>query len=145
MTSAFILSPRYRLDDDSVWLQGIDPSRRYWLWVNGDPATSVIVPGLCVVSVSEFREIMLRFRGLQPQQMLKIERIIGICTIHCLSANCYAIEGRTNGALTWHLFDKETLEGLLMTSHPDWVPSYQDLELGRKALQLAFEQPAYAV
>ncbi len=144
MTQPFILSPRYRLDDQLPWLEGVDPSRRYWIAVNGNQELQVVIPGLCVSSIEELKEVILQFRSLQPQEKMTIERVVGGCSIQCISENCYAIQGRVNGALTWHLFDKETIENLLMTSHPDWIPSPKDLELGRKALEIAFEQPAYA-
>ncbi|MDJ0731725.1 MAG: hypothetical protein QNJ33_17215 [Crocosphaera sp.] len=145
MTQPLILSPRYRLDDEITWLEGIDPSRRYWLAVNGDRRAKVIIPGLYVSSSQELKDAILRFRALQPQETMVIKRPFGRLIIRCVSINCYAIEGRVEGALTWHLFDKETLESLLLTSHPDWVPSQRDIELGRQLLQLSFEQPAYAV
>lgn len=140
-----ILSPRYRLDDDINWLEGIDPSRRYWLAVNGDHQSVVVIPGLCVSCSEELKSAILKFRALQTQDKMVIKRPFGQLIIHCVSVNCYAIEGRVEGALTWHLFDKETLESLLLTSHPDWVPSQRDIELGRKLLEMAFEHPAYAI
>jgi hypothetical protein len=145
MTQPFILSPRYRLDDQIIWLEGIDPSRRYWLAVNGNKQLQVALPGLCVASIQELKDVILHFRALQPQEKMVIQRTVGRLAIQCISANCYAIQGRVKGALTWHLFDKETLESLLLTSHPDWIPSQRDVELGRKLLEISFEQPAYAV
>ncbi len=145
MTHPLILSPRYRLDDEITWLEGIDPSRRYWLAVNGDRQSKVVIPGLCVSSSQELKDTILGFRALQPQETMVIKRPFGKLVIHCISVNCYAIEGRVKSALTWHLFDKEAIESLLLTSHPDWIPSQRDIELGRRLLELAFEQPAYAV
>lgn len=145
MTQAFILSPRYRLDDELPWLEGVDPSRRYWIAVNGNKNLQVVIPGLCVSSVQELKQVIKKFRALKPQETLKIKRIVGDSMIYCVSPNCYAVQGRVQGALTWHLFDKETVESLLMTGHPDWIPSPKDLELGRKVLEMAFQQPAYAV
>ncbi|ACB50092.1 conserved hypothetical protein [Crocosphaera subtropica ATCC 51142] len=146
MTQPLILSPRYRLDDEITWLEGIDPSRRYWLAVNGDRQLRVVIPGLCVASSQELKDAILGFRALHPQETMIIKRpFFGKLTIRCLSPNCYAIEGRVQGALTWHLFDKEALESLLLTSHPDWIPSQRDIELGRKLLESAFEQPTYVV
>ena len=144
MTQPFILSPRYRLDDHLPWLEGIDPSRRYWLTVNSNQTLKVAIPGLCVSSIQELKEVILRFRSLQPQERMVVTRMVGGFTIQCISSNCYAIQGRVNGALAWHLFDKETLESLLLTGHPEWIPSQQDLELGRNLLESAFQQPAYA-
>jgi hypothetical protein len=143
MTQQFILSPRYRLDDECPWLEGIDPSRHYWISVNSDSQLQVAIPGLIVSSIEELREVISRFRSLQPQESMTVDRIASGFTLHCISTNCYAIEGEVAGALTWHLFDKESIESLLMTSHPDWLPSPKDIELGRKRLALAFEQPAY--
>ncbi len=145
MSKPLIIAPRYRLDDEINWLEGIDPSRRYWLAVNGDRQSKVVIPGLCVTSSQELKDAILGLRGLQPQEKMVIKRPFGKLIIHCLSNNCYAIEGRVEGALTWHLFDKETIESLLLTGHPEWIPSPRDTELGRKLLELAFEQPAYAV
>ncbi|MEA5535703.1 hypothetical protein [Crocosphaera sp. XPORK-15E] len=145
MTQPFILSPRYRLDDSSPWLEGVDPSRRYWLAVNSNQQLQVVIPGLWVSSVQELKEVILQFRSLQPQEKMVIKRMISGFTIQCISSNCYAIQGRVNGALAWHLFDKEAIESLLMTGHPDWIPSPQDVELGRKLLEAAFRQPAYAI
>ncbi|MGK7914374.1 MAG: hypothetical protein AB4038_02330 [Prochloraceae cyanobacterium] len=143
MTQPFILSPRYLLDDRSPWLEGIDPSRNYWIFVNGDVKHSVVIPGLSVSSLEECKEAVLGFRNLQPQQQMTIERVASSCTIHCISYNCYAIEGEVAGAKTWHLFDQESLESLLMTSHPDWQPAPEHVELGRRQLANSFQQPAY--
>jgi hypothetical protein len=139
MLEAFVLSPRYSLDAAN-WLEGIDPSRHYWLWVNGEQQVQVIIPGLIVSSTEELREVMGQFRSLQPGESLKLARIVESCKIHCVSSNCYGIEGRVAGALVWHLFDRETMESLLMAAHPDWIPSEKDLELGRKALMRSLAQ-----
>ena len=128
MSKPLIIAPRYRLDDEINWLEGIDPSRRYWLAVNGDRQSKVVIPGLCVTSSQELKDAILGLRGLQPQEKMVIKRPFGKLIIHCLSNNCYAIEGRGEGALTWHLFDKETIESLLFTGHPDWIPSPRDTE-----------------
>lgn len=104
----------------------------------------VVIPGLIVSSIEELKAAMQQFRSLQPNETMKITRVSGSCTLYCINQNCYAIEGRVKGALTWHLFDKESLESLLLTSHPNWLPSPSDIELGRKLLARAFEQPAYA-
>lgn len=143
MTQQFILAPRYRLDDEFSWLEGVDPSRHYWMFVNGDRNLSVTIPGLIASSIEELRETILRFRSLKSGEKMAIARIAESFSLHCISNNCYAIEGKVKGALTWHLFDKESLESLLMTSHPDWMPSAKDIELGRKRIALAFEQPAH--
>jgi hypothetical protein len=143
MTEQFILSPRYRLDDEYPWLEGIDPSRHYWISVNSDSKLQIAIPGLVASSTDELKAIISRFRSLQPQDVMTVERIAGGFTLRCISNNCYAIEGEVKGALVWHLFDRETIESLLMTSHPDWIPSPKDIELGRKRIAMAFAQPAY--
>lgn len=144
MTEQFILSPRYRLDDESPWLEGIDPARYYWIFVNGSREENVSIPGLNALSISEWKECILRFRDLEPQEKMQLERIVGGCTVYCLSSNCYAIEGEVKGAEVWHLFDRETLESLLMSAHPDWQAAPQHIELGKRHLARAFEQPAFA-
>jgi hypothetical protein len=50
MFSELSLAPRYRLDDDSPWLKGIDPLRRYWICVNGDPRSMRVLSGLSTQS-----------------------------------------------------------------------------------------------
>ncbi len=140
MKPLFPLAPRYRLDDESIWLQGIDPSRHYWVAVNGDMAETVAIPGLTVSSQQEFKETLTRFRGLEPGEQMLMARIAGTCTIECITPNCYAIASEVKGAPVWHLFDAETLESLLMTSHPDWICAPKDVELGRQMLVRSWEQ-----
>jgi hypothetical protein len=140
MEAPFCLSPRYRLDDESPWLEGIDPSRHYWIAVNGDQKLTVAIPGLIVSSKSELKQFICQFRSLQPQQQMTLARVASACTIYCISSNCYAVETEINGALVWHLFDLETLDSLLMTAHPEWVCSPSDIELGRKLLMRSFEE-----
>lgn len=140
MEPLFPLAPRYHLDDPQPWLRGIDPARRYWLWVNGDESVGTTVPGLSVSSFEEFKQAILRFRGLEPGDRMDIRRIIDGCTIHCVAPNCYAIADTIDGAPVWHLFDGETLESLLMTAHPDWQPAPSDLELGRGMMERMFAQ-----
>ena len=45
--------------------------------------------------------------------------------IYCVSTNCYAVADEVAGAEVWPLFDRETLENLLMTmtAHEDWIAS----------------------
>jgi hypothetical protein len=140
MISSLFLAPRYRLDDELPWLEGIDPSRHYWIWVNGDTRLSVAIPGLAAPSFEEFRQTILNFRALQPGDGLTLERAAASTLIRCVGENCYAIAGEVNGAATWHLFDRETLESLLMTSHPDWQCAPKDIELGRRLLSLCWSQ-----
>ncbi len=132
--SLFPLAPRYRLDDELLWLEGVDPSRHYWLRVNGEMAMTVVIPGLAVASAAEFKAEVLRFRALQPGEEMAIHRAASHCTIVCISQNCYAIATEIAGAPVWHLFDQESLESLLRTSHPDWQCAPQDMELGRRLL-----------
>ncbi|MEJ1933176.1 hypothetical protein WDZ92_23500 [Nostoc sp. NIES-2111] len=134
MEAFFCLSPRYRLDDESPWLEGIDPSRHYWIKVNGDPNLTLALPGLMVSSMSELKQAIRLFRLLQPGQKMTLERIASSCTLHCVGINCYAIEGTINNAPVWHLFDQESLDSLLMTAHPDWQCAPSDIELGRRML-----------
>jgi hypothetical protein len=142
MLDTLVLSPRYLLDDCD-WLEGIDPSRHYWLQINGDPRNSVQIPGLVVSGIEELRETLGQFRALQSSESLKIERIAQTLTIHCIGSNCYAIEGAIDGAEVWHLFDRESIESLLMSAHPDWIPSEKDIELGRRMLLRSLACPAY--
>ncbi len=144
MTSPFILSPRYRLDDESIWLEGIDPSRNYWIYINGEANTATLIPGLIVSSVMDLRQVMQQFRSLQPQEQMTVARAAANLTIHCVSSNCYAIEAEFAGAPLWHLFDQETLTSLLMTSHPDWQCAPKDIELGRKLLLRSLGQATTA-
>lgn len=144
MESSFCLSPRYRLDDESRWLEGIDPSRHYWIAINGEEKTTLAVPGLVVDSVEEFKQAIRKFRSLQPRETLCFRRISSSCLIRCISENCYAIEAEVNHAPVYHLFDRETLESLLMTAHPDWQCAPSDVELGRKMLFRSLAQPVFS-
>lgn len=142
MTPIFVLAPRYRLDDESPWLDGIDPARYYWIAVNGDAGMRVAIPGLTVSSLEEWKQHIRRFRSLQSGEQMKLVRIATSCTIRCISDNCYAIEGEVAGAKVWHLFDQETLYSLLMTSHPDWQCAPKDIDLGRQILARSLEKVA---
>lgn len=144
MTQPFILSPRYRLDDESPWLEGIDPSRHYWIAVNGAADMTVGIPGLPVLSLQQWQETMGKFRSLQVGETMEVWRIARGFQIHYISVNCYAIATEIAGAAVWHLFDEETLESLLMTAHPDWQCSPKDMELGRQLLELSWQQVAVA-
>lgn len=144
MKPLFCLSPRYRLDDELPWLEGIDPSRHYWIAVNGDNKVTLALPGLIVSSIEEFKQVIRQFRSLQPGDVLSLARISSRCMIRCVSENCYAVEARINDAPVWHLFDQETLESLLMTAHPDWQCSPSDIELGRKMLLRSLSEPSFA-
>lgn len=147
MTPSISLSPRYRLDDESPWLLGIDPTRHYWIAVNGgDPATAtnaIAIPGLIGSSIDQFKQLIREFRALQPDESMQLRRVIGGCTIYCVSSNCYAVEIQDASAV-WHLFDRETLESLLMTAHPDWQCAPRDIELGRQMLMRSLEQSLVA-
>lgn len=144
MTQPFALSPRYRLDDESPWLEGIDPARHYWIAVNGDAGITVAIPGLVVSSLKEWKQAIRQFRSLQPGEQMELARIAGSCTIHCISSNCYALEAEVAGVPVLHLFDQETLDSLLMTSHPDWQCAPKDIELGRELLARSWQQVAMA-
>ncbi|ARV62077.1 hypothetical protein BZZ01_28690 [Nostocales cyanobacterium HT-58-2] len=140
MEAPLCLSPRYRLDDELPWLEGIDPSRHYWVAVNGDKDLIVAIAGLTVSSMGELKQIIREFRSLQPGEHMTLARVASVSTIHCVSQNCYAIAAQINEALVWHLFDQETLESLLKTAHPDWQCAPKDIELGRKLLIRSFQQ-----
>ncbi len=143
MIKGLTLSPRYNLDDiNNPWLKGIDPTGNYWIDVNSSNNV-VRIPGLMASSLEDWKKAMVNFRNLNPQESMEIERISGESRIYCISNNCYAIEAEVSGNLVWHLFDSETTESLLMTSHPDWQPSSSDLELGREMISRWFQQPAY--
>jgi hypothetical protein len=144
MTNPFVLAPRYRLDDESVWLEGIDPSRNYWIAINGDSDRIVPLPGLLVDAIAELREVILEFRALEAGQSMTFARVANAYTIHCVGENCYAFAAEVNGAEVWHLFDEETLESLLMTAHPDWQCSPKDMDLGRRMLFMSWQKPVAA-
>ncbi|MBD2302926.1 hypothetical protein H6G80_17380 [Nostoc sp. FACHB-87] len=139
MEALFCLSPRYRLDDEFPWLEGIDPSRQYWIAVNGDKSLTIAIPGLVVDSISDFKQAIRQFRALQPGEKMTLVRMAEACKIYCVSLNCYAIEMEVNNVPVWHLFDQETLDSLLMTAHPDWICAPADVELGRKLLMRSLQ------
>ncbi|NEO27904.1 MAG: hypothetical protein F6K03_13710 [Kamptonema sp. SIO4C4] len=143
MLDSFVLAPRYSMDDESIWLKGIDPSRNYWFYVNGVPELTVHIPGLVVADVETWIAKIKAFRGLQPNEEMQLERAASTVTIRCVGNNCYAIAAEIDGAPVWHLFDRETLESLLRTAHPDWMCAPQDVELGRELIMQSFSQPAY--
>ncbi len=145
MQSALSLVPRYTLDDESTWLIGIDPVRRYWIKVDGEAAITITIPGLLIPSFETLKEAIQSFRSLPVGATLTLptftsERL----TIHHLKNNLYAIPHPINGASAWHLFDRETVEAFLLTAHPDWQCAPQDLALGRDLIAQAFEQPSAA-
>jgi hypothetical protein len=140
MENLFCLSPRYRLDDELPWLQGIDPSRHYWIAVNGDINATIAIPGLVVYSIGELKQAIQQFRSLQPGEKMIVNRIASACTIYCVSPNCYAVEDKIDDAPVWHLFDQESLDSLLMTAHPDWQCAPSDIDLGRRLLMRSLQQ-----
>jgi hypothetical protein len=144
MFSCLPLAPRYRSDDEFPWLEGIDPSRHYWIGVNGDVEQSVAIPGLCPETCDTFKTAIQQFRRLAPGESMTIPRAVITSTIHCVGENCYALADDLAPAPVWHLFDRDAMESLLMTAHPDWMCSDQDLELGRRRLMQAWQQAAMA-
>jgi hypothetical protein len=143
MFSEFSLAPRYRLDDESPWLKGIDPLRRYWLYINGDQQRVAVLPGLYAKDSEVFRQSIRSFRRMTIGERLALPTELGEgLLIHCVAENCYAIADPATVAPAWHLFDRESLESLLMTAHPDWQCAPQHLSLGRSLLNLAWGQPA---
>lgn len=142
MFSQLSLSPRYRLDDEQPWLQGVDPLRRYWIAVNGDDSQARRLPGLSCNQFDAFKRAIRSFRSLDVGQELSLPGALGeLLTIFCVAENCYAIADNS-GAPVWHLFDREALESLLMTAHPDWQCAPQHLMLGRSILTAAWGQTA---
>ncbi len=138
------LVPRYRLDDDSSWLLAIDPVHRYWIAINGDERLSTEIAGLLTSEPQKFREIILQFRALTPGLTLSLPTYRKETSIYCVSNNCYAIVGEVLGAEVWHLFDRETLESILMTAHEDWIPSPKDIERSRQLLSSSWEKSLVA-
>ncbi|MEM1309043.1 MAG: hypothetical protein AAGF98_05995 [Cyanobacteria bacterium P01_H01_bin.153] len=142
MCNQLALVPRYRLDDEQTWLMGIDPLRRYWLWVNDNQANPVILPGLSVNNFDVFRDAILTFRAMTVGDTAKLPTAMGAdLVIKCVAKNCYAIDGNVNGNPATHIFDQESLESLLMTAHPDWQCAPHHRELGQKMLAKAWNQP----
>ena len=145
MQSTLPLAPRYTLDDESPWLVGIDPVRRYWVKVNGAGDCAIAIPGLSTVSFEILKEAIRSFRTLTVGATLTLptyttERL----TIHRLANNLYAIPYPIHGASAWHLFDRETVESFLLTAHPDWQCAPQDIALGRDAVMQSWKQPSIA-
>ncbi len=138
------LAPRYRLDDDSSWLIAIDPVRRYWIAVNGDEQLSTEIAGLLTSDKQTFREVILQFRALIPGETLYLPTYKKSVQICCVATNCYAIADEVAGAEVWHLFDRETLESLLMTAHADWIASPKDIERSRQLLSKSWEKSLVA-
>ncbi|PSO48716.1 MAG: hypothetical protein BRC33_08835 [Cyanobacteria bacterium SW_9_44_58] len=144
MYPKFTVIPRYQLDDSIQWLEGVDPLRNYWIAVNGDRARITTLAGVKADSFEEFKQIIRRFRALQPGEEMFIGNSDRPGKIICISANCYAYESNMEQAPVWHLFDEESLDSLLMTAHPDWQCSQKDLLLGRSQLEASWETPAVA-
>ena len=59
MFSEMSLAPRYRLDDESPWLKGTDPMRRYWIHVNGEQGFLRALPGLKPNDFETFRQAII--------------------------------------------------------------------------------------
>jgi len=145
MFSEMSLSPRYRLDDESPWLKGIDPLRRYWIYINGEQDFIRALPGLKTPDFDAFCQSIRGFRNLTIGTVLTLPTELGRgLTIHCVAENCYCIADTSAPYPVWHLFDYESLESLLMTAHPDWRCAPEHLELGRSLISVAFDQPAAA-
>ena len=138
------LVPRYRLDDDSSWLLAIDPVRRYWIATNGDERLSTEITGLLTSDKQTFREVILQFRALTSGETLNLPTYREETQIYCVATNCYAVVGEVAGAEVWHIFDRESLESLLMTAHSDWIPNPKDLERSRQLLSKSWEQSLVA-
>lgn len=145
MQSKLSLAPRYNLDDETVWLIGIDPVRRYWIQVNGDSTMRIAIPGLMLSEQQEFKSAVLDFRSLQQGQTLTVSTYTSqSLAIHCVAENLYAIPHKVDGASAWHLFDRETVESFLLTAHEDWRCAPQDVALGRELIFKAWQQSCAA-
>lgn len=143
MSSELPLAPRYTLDDESPWLVGIDPVRRYWIRANGAEDMRIAIPGLSTVSFETLKEAMKSFRTLPVGATLTLPTFTTeLLTIHCLANNLYAVPYPINNALVWHLFDRETIEAFLLTAHPDWQCAPQDIALGRDTIFQSWGQPS---
>ena len=145
MPSALSFAPRYTLDDESPWLMGIDPIRRYWINVNGEKSMAITIPGLLTPSLEVLQEAIRSFRSLPAGATLTLptftdERL----TIHHPVENIYAVPYSIEGRNAWHIFDRETVESFLLTAHPDWQCAPQDLTLGRNLITQAWEHSAAA-
>ncbi len=138
------LAPRYRLDDDSSWLLAIDPVRRYWIAINGNEKLSTDISGLLTSDKQKFRDIILQFRDLVPGETLNLPTYKEKAQIYCVTTNCYAVVDEVSEAKVWHLFDRETLESLLMTAHSDWIPNPKDIERSRQLLSQSWEKSLVA-
>ena len=141
MQSVLALAPRYTLDDESPWLIGIDPVRRYWIKVDGEESITIKIPGLSMQSFETLKAAIKSFRSLPVGATLTLptfatERL----TIHHLMDNLYAIPYPINGAAAWHMFDRETIEAFLLTAHPDWKCAPQDIALGRDLITQSWEK-----
>jgi hypothetical protein len=125
-------------------LKGIDPLRRYWVMVNGEENLVRRLPGLNTPDFERFKQAIRSFRALDVGQELTLPAEMGEdLTITCVAENTYAIADHFS-APVWHLFDRESLESLLMTAHPDWQCAPQHLRLGQSVLTAAWGQPAIA-
>lgn len=144
MYPRFTVIPRYQLDDQIPWLEGIDPLRNYWIAVNGDRDQIITLPGLTAASFDAFKQAMRHFRALKAGESLLLGDSENAGKIICISANCYAYESNIDGAPVWHLFDQESLDSLLISAHPDWQCSQKDLLLGRTQLEASWQTTAVA-
>ncbi len=145
MQSALSLAPRYTLDDESIWLIGIDPVRRYWINVGCETAITITIPGLLTPSFEILKEAIQSFRSLPIGSTLTLPTFTRKrLTIHHLTNNLYAIPHPVNGSPAWHLFDRETVEAFLLTAHSDWQCASQDIALGRDLIAQSWEQPSAA-
>lgn len=76
MNQLFPLAPRYRLDDESPWLKGIDPSRHYWININGEERLTVALPGLIVSSAQEFKQAILKWLKGSVVKVISLLRLL---------------------------------------------------------------------
>jgi hypothetical protein len=126
--------PRYCLKD-AQWLLGTDPLRRYWLCANEDPTQVAVIQGPAFEYFIHFRQMLVRLRGLVAGDFLELQTAGHPLQIDCLAPDCYAVSGTVRGAAATHLFDRKSLESLLLSAHPAWEGSPRDLLLGQTLLQ----------
>ena len=145
MQTMLALVPRYTLDDESTWLTGIDPVRRYCIQLNGESSVMLKIPGLMTASFEALKGSIQAFRSLRPGASMSLPTFTrDNLTIHYLAEDFYAIPHSVNGLPAWHLFDRETIESFLLTAHPDWQCAPQGIAMGRDVLSQSWAQPSAA-
>lgn len=142
MSLALSLAPRYRLDDSQPWLIGIDPIHRYWIQVNGVKDLQTVISGLSIDDKAAFTDTILRFRRMKDGEIIALPTATSeALVIRRIGPNLFAVGTAIEGAAVEHLFDREALESLLMTAHPDWRCAPEHVQLAKKLLTGSWRQP----